>query len=316
MKKLFSILSISLALIATAPSDAVSQTDLIDQSCSEILSRIETTDDLGIEDRTCGAVVDAIVNIAGELPGWAGCIADNELELAAHVGRCLLMRSLGEPSLALPQPSECERIRAAYHDGLSLASVTGTSTSAEAQLDCDTAAEAALLWSAGRSEWLRCRNYQRENEAAHAFGCLFYDEALTEIGGANLCGGIRSLYEERLLDALGTLPDDYRPLKCSNANSIVTEAQRRIDVRNAERARAVELGYQIRERAMARRDTSSGDAGIIIAGAILLLMTAAANTDAPPGSPYQFIPSVGPGSPSCTSGMGTVDMNIGYMLGC
>jgi hypothetical protein len=183
-------------------------------------------------------------------------------------------------------------------------------------LDCETAAEAALLWFAGRSEWLRCRNYQRANEAAHAFGCLFYDEALIEIAEANLCGGVRSLYEERLLDALGTLPDDYRPLKCSNANAIMTEAQRRIDERNSERARAAELGAQIRERAMARRETATDEAGAIIAGALLLMFAAAANSDTPPASSYRYSPSFGPGSSSCTSGMGAVDMNIGYMLGC
>ncbi|ETX13345.1 hypothetical protein OCH239_10910 [Roseivivax halodurans JCM 10272] len=308
------ILLVALGFYAAVPSPVLAQPQLAALSCDDILTRIDLSEEAGNVRPTCEAVANAVAGITGELPAWTGCVGQAELDPAAHAGRCLIMRSIADPSLELPDPADCDGIRRAYADGLAQASIQGAAS--EDGLDCDAAAEAALLWSAGRSDWLRCRNYKQANEASHAFSCLFHDDELVNIDPRNACAGVKSLYEERLLNAYGRLPDDYRPLKCSSADKILEEAQQRIVERQAERARAAELTAQIRERAMANRTNSTDEGGLIVAGAILLLLAAAANADAAPAAGYQPTPTFGPGSSSCTSGMGAVDMNIGYMLGC
>lgn len=264
------LLAIFFIPLAQVPASAAPTPELPKESCSSLIQTFRGTlpplakGEADLAD--CGSVAAATIGATGKYPYWLGCLNYGEMPDNAHIARCVMLARvvLSGSRENLTPLQQCEPVLAAYEESLRAASETGELPSSYARPTCDTVAKAVILWTGMRSAWLRCRGYDdRAAEAAHAASCLLDDPRLGEVReGRNLCVEVRRLYEERLSDAYGKLPEGYRALRCSNAQPIVREVERQLAALKAARQqRALQIAAQ---RVQARQAGTSIDVGKLV----------------------------------------------------
>jgi hypothetical protein len=76
-----------------------------------------------------------------------------------------------------------------------------------------------------RQKWLDCRVYdQTEVPTTEGLaGCLVHWRDAIENARGNQCHAAQDVFEKAIRGAYGTLPSDYRMLKCSDAREVIEE---------------------------------------------------------------------------------------------
>lgn len=286
-------------------------TPLVDQTCAEVAQSIGDTLDTQGNALTCDAIAGGVMRATGKTPFWIGCLSWGKITPVSHAARCVLMQALAADTAPPDHTADCDVIAATYQNGVRAASLDNSLPDGFTA-DCDVLQAASLLWSASRSDWLRCRGYTPKDEEAHATACLA-DEIDSLSKTEATCQSLRQAYQRKLTAAYGRLPDGFRPVPCPKLRDVIAELNKRAALSLEERRKATEIAQQIRMAAAEDRADKAATGMAVIIGGLLLAGLASDGGDA---AAYQEAPRFGPGSPSCTSGAALYDPNIGAMLGC
>lgn len=308
---------LALLVLVGATENAAASDDLHGPDCHKLRTTLESwvndAPDVSVDDLNCAAIAGGVVQATGKHPWWAGCVGRGDMVLAAHIARCVAVSQVVKYGQMPVRLQHCASITRIYETGLQAASENGALPADYAAPSCDQIADASLLWQAGRSAWLRCRGYDRKEERAHATACLLYDEELAAIPRHRLCHGVQELYEQRLLDAYGQLPEGYIALKCRNARQLIEAAEREITRLEASRRRARELADKARQAALRSQDAKWQKARLIAKAMMGLAVFGAMNagSDLPP--PMPGLKLQGPGAFGCPMAWNATTAGL---LGC
>ncbi|MFC4700528.1 hypothetical protein ACFO4O_10185 [Glaciecola siphonariae] len=176
---------------------------------------------------TCEVFAKVLLDLNGEPPFWQSCLGyDGSAE---HMVKCLTgmaTQANSKHKRQLQMLNNCGVAGMMYESILLSLDDTNSMSmpSNYKRPDCDTFL-AKLEASQDSVEASPCADFSENNINAHARRCLLSDQRIKQMSPTLTCQTMRQLYQSKLIQTYGKIPEGFRLLACSVLNPIIEEAQ-------------------------------------------------------------------------------------------